>query len=152
MLMKKMLKTGCWRQLYRNMKIAKRTLIRFAHLRIFILLRKRPRFCVFLFIRVQDPVSNFILSNYHCVETAALSSTRDGVCLFNSFSMLLSGDESKSLELRHRCCVEMVTNKAKIMLHRMFRKLGYLSPDYDSNCIKCTKPGQWSSVWMIISL
>ena len=72
--------------------------------------------------------------------------------MFNSFSILLSGDESKSLELRHRCCVEMVTNKAKIMLHRMFRKLEYLSPDYVSDCIKCAKPGQWSSVWMIIAL
>ena len=147
-----MLKTGCWRQLYLNMKIAKRTLIRFERLRIFILLRKRPRFCVLLIIRVHDPVSNFIRSNYHCVEKAALLSIWDGVCLFNSFSILLSGDESKSLELRHRCCVEMVTNKAKIMLHRMFRELGYLSPDYESDCIKCTKPGQWCSVWMIISL
>ena len=42
--------------------------------------------------------------------------------------------------------------QSKIMLHRMFRKLEYWSPDYDSDCIKCAKPGQWSSVWMIISL
>ena len=34
------------------------------------------------------------------------------------------------------------------MLHRMLRKLEYLPPDYDSDC---TKPGQRSSVWMIIS-
>ena len=60
---------------------------------------------MFLFICVQDPVLNFILSNYHCVEKVALLSTGDDDCLFNAFSILLRGNESKSLELRHRCCV-----------------------------------------------
>ena len=44
----------------------------------------------------------------------ALLRTGDSECLFNSFSILLSDDESKSLELRYRCCAEMVTNEAKI--------------------------------------
>ena len=48
-----MSKTGCWRQLSLNMQIAKRTSIRFAHLRIFILLRKGPRFlCDFICVCV----------------------------------------------------------------------------------------------------
>ena len=72
--------------------------------------------------------------------------------LFNSFSKLLVGDESRSLELRYRCCVEMVTNRSKVMVHRLYSKLEVLSPDYDRDCLDCATPGKWSSVWMIIAL
>ena len=59
----------------------------------------------------QDPVSNFILSHHSFALKSALLSTGNGDCLFNSVSTLRVGEESKSLELRYRCCVEMVTNK-----------------------------------------
>ena len=62
------------------------------------------------------------------------------------------GDESRSKELRYRCCVEMVTNKSKVTVHRLYSKLEVLSPDYDRDCLDCAQPGKWSSVWMIIAL
>lgn len=100
----------------------------------------------------QDPVSNFIISNYGCTTKTALFATGDGDFLFNSFSVLLVGDESKSLELRYRCCIEMVTNRSKMMVHRMYNKLEVLSPDYDKACLDCTQPGNWSSAWMLIAM
>ena len=71
----------------------------------------------------QDTVSNFIIANYGCTSKSALFSTGGGDCLFNSVSLLLAGDESRSLELRYRCCIEMVSNRSKIRVHRMFSKL-----------------------------
>ena len=62
------------------------------------------------------------------------------------------GDESRSMELRYRYCVEMVTNKSKGMVHRLYSKLEVLSPDYDRDCLDCAQPGNRSSVWMIIAL
>ena len=68
-------------------------------------------------------------------------------------TILLVGDEPMSLELRHRCCIEIVTNKSKIMLNRMYTKLESLSPEYDEDCINCAQPERWSSHgWMLIRL
>ena len=49
---------------------------------------------------VEDPVSNFIMSEYSFESKSALFSADDGDCLFNSVSILLVGDEQMSLELR----------------------------------------------------
>ena len=92
------------------------------------------------------------MSEYSFESKSALFSTGDGDCLFNSVSVLLVGDESMSLELRYRCCIEMVTNKSKIMLNRMYTKLEPLSPEYDEDCLNCAQPGRWSSAWMLIGL
>ena len=100
----------------------------------------------------QDPISNFILSDYHCDSKSALFSRGDGNCLFNSISIVLAGDESMSTELRYRCCIEMVTNKSKVLHHRMYSRLEPLSPDYDEDCINCAEPGKWSSAWMMIAV
>lgn len=71
----------------------------------------------------QDPTANAILSHYHHTAKTALKSTGDGDCLFNSVSMLLTGDESKSVELRFRCCVEMIVNRKKIIRHRLYNSM-----------------------------
>ena len=68
----------------------------------------------------EDPFSNFTMSEYSFESKSALFSTGDGDCLFNSVSILLVGDESMSLELRYRCCIEMVKNKSKIKHMRRF--------------------------------
>ena len=39
---------------------------------------------------------------------AALQSTDNGSCLFNSVSIVLFGDESKAVELRVRTTLEMI--------------------------------------------
>lgn len=72
---------------------------------------------------VQDSTANAILSHYHHTEKTALRSTGDGDCLFISVSTLLIGDESKSVELHLRCCVEMIVNRTKIMRHRLGNSL-----------------------------
>ena len=74
----------------------------------------------------QDPVANAILSDYHATTKTALKSTGDGDSLFNSFSTYLVGDESRSIELRYRCCIEMVANRKKIKRHRMYPRLKWL--------------------------
>ena len=74
----------------------------------------------------EDPVSNFIMSEYSFESKSALFSIRDGDCLFNSVSILLVGDESMCLELRYRCCVEMVTNKSKIK-HKLWTRVNETS-------------------------
>ena len=43
-----------------------------------------------------------------------LQGTGDGDCLFNSVSILLVGDESRSLELRYRCLKENTSNYSGI--------------------------------------
>lgn len=100
----------------------------------------------------QDPVANAILAHYHYTSKAALLSTGDGDCLFNSFSAVLVGDESKSIELRFRCCIEMIVNKKKILRHRLYHKMELISPDYDDDCLNCATPGSYSSVFMLIAL
>ena len=74
----------------------------------------------------EDPVSNFIMSEYSFESKSALFSTRDGDCLFNSVSILLVGDKSMCLELRYRCCVEIVTNKSKIK-HKLWTRVNETS-------------------------
>ena len=44
-------------------------------------------------------------------EFVPFKTTGDGSCLFRSFSILVNGDESKHLELRIRCIIELVNNE-----------------------------------------
>lgn len=85
----------------------------------------------------QDAVSNAFLSHYH---------------LFSAVSTLLVGDESRSIELRYRCCIEMVTNKAKSMSHQNYARIELHSMDYDKDCLMCAKPSSYSTAWRIQAL
>ena len=100
----------------------------------------------------QDDVANTVLSEYHCSPMVALRSTGDGNCLFNSFSTILTGNESMNIELRYRCCIEMTMNRRKYLRHRLFDRLDVLSPDFDRSCIECAKLGAWASAWEMIAL
>ncbi|XP_053375386.1 uncharacterized protein LOC128547267 isoform X2 [Mercenaria mercenaria] len=100
----------------------------------------------------QDHVANIFLNHYHANTKAALHSTGDGDCLFNAISTCLVGDESMSVELRFRCCVEMINNRNKILRHKLYPRLVLISPDYDKDCVDCTKPGSYSSVWRMIAV
>ena len=55
----------------------------------------------------QDLIANAIFLQYTVSTEVALHSTGNGDCLFNSFSTYLVGDESRAVELRYRCCIEM---------------------------------------------
>ena len=100
----------------------------------------------------QDPIANAIVSQYSWYTLVALHSTGNGDCLFNSFSLCLAGDESRDIELRYRCCIEMTTNRARMLRHRLYRALEPVSPDFDTDCLKCAQKGQYASMWNILAL
>ena len=100
----------------------------------------------------QDPIANAIVSQYSWYTLVALHSTGNGDCLFNSFSLCLAGDESRAIELRYRCCIEMTTNRARMLRHRLYRALEPVSPDFDTDCLKCAQKGQYASMWNILAL
>ena len=68
------------------------------------------------------------------------------------FLHLLSGNETRNTELRYRCCIEMVKNRAKMMRHRLFSRIHLISPDYDEDCLDCAKSGSYSSAWRMIAI
>ena len=100
----------------------------------------------------QDPIANAIVSQYSWSTLVALRSTGNGDCLFNSFSICLSGDESRAIELRYRCCIEMVTNRTRMLRHRLYRALEPVSPDFDRDCLNCAQKGQYASMWNVLAL
>jgi hypothetical protein len=99
-----------------------------------------------------DHVSNFILDHYHSNDKTAVVTTGDGNCLFNSVSICLCGDESRSIELRYRCCIEMVINRHKIVNHRLYDKMQLLSDDLDKDTVSCAQPNSYSSSFRILAL
>jgi hypothetical protein len=42
-----------------------------------------------------------------------------------------------SVELRYRCCVEMIEKRDKIVRSRHYPRLKLISPDYDTDCRDC---------------
>lgn len=66
-----------------------------------------------------------------CKDGTAIKSTGDGDCLFNAISIILCGDESMSVELKYKCCLEMVSNGEKIQQHKDKAALFCVSPDYE---------------------
>lgn len=89
----------------------------------------------------QDETANTLLAHFHASEQTALYSTPNGDCFFNSLSTLLTGDESRSTELRYRCCVEMVLNRSVIMTHPQYKRLTVLCPTLEKDCVTCAQPG-----------
>ena len=72
----------------------------------------------------QDLIANAIVLQYTVSTKVTLQSTGNGDCLFNSFSTGLVGDKSRAVELRYRCCIEMVTNKKQIVAFQTFQSSG----------------------------
>lgn len=59
-----------------------------------------------------DPVGDKLLHHCHFKnDLNAVKSTGDGDCLFNAVSTLLVGDESLSIELRYKTCLEMFESR-----------------------------------------
>lgn len=99
-----------------------------------------------------DSVAQQYINRYMCKDGTAIKSTGDGDCLFNAVSIILCGDESMSLELRYKCCLEMVSNGEKIQQHRDKAALLCVSPDYNKAVINSAKMGGYSSSWTMIAL
>ena len=100
----------------------------------------------------QDFIANAIVLQYTVSTKVALQSTGNGDCLFNSFSTGLVGDESRAVEFRYRCCIEMVTNKSRLLRPKLFRALEPITPNYDTDCLNCARKGDYSSMWNIVTL
>lgn len=100
-----------------------------------------------------DPVGDKLLQHCHFKnDLNAVKSTGDGDCLFNAVSTLLVGDESLSIELRYKTCLEMFLNREKIQEHKDRASFHLLSPSYDNALKSCARPGQYSSVWTILGI
>lgn len=99
-----------------------------------------------------DSVAQQYINRYMCKDGTAIKSTGDGDCLFNAISIILCGDESMSVELKYKCCLEMVSNGEKIQQHKDKAALFCVSPDYEEAVIKCAKRGGYSSAWTMIAL
>ena len=87
----------------------------------------------------QDLIANAIVLQYTVSTKVALQSMGNGDCRFNSFSTGLVGDESRAVELRYRCCIEMVTNKSRLLRPKLFRALEPITPNYDTDCLNCAR-------------
>ena len=98
----------------------------------------------------QDKVANTLMANFVASTQVALRSTADGDCFFNSVSTLLCGSEFRTTELRHRCCIYMVLEKSQIMINRHYKKLTVISPQINTDCLNCARPGTYSSMHMFI--
>lgn len=100
-----------------------------------------------------DPVGDKLLQHCHFKnDLNAVKSTGDGDCLFNAVSTLLVGDESMSIELRYKTCLEMFLNREKSQEHKDRASFHLLSPSYDNALKSCARPGQYSSVWTILGI
>lgn len=101
---------------------------------------------------VQDEVSNTLMANFVASNQVAIRSTADGDCFFNSVSARLCGSESRTTELRYRCCIYMVLEKSHIMIDRHYKKLTVISPQINTDFLNCARPGTYSSMLMFIAM
>ena len=75
--------------------------------------------------------------------------TGDGNCLFNSMSVALVGNESMSVELRVRTCIELNENCDAYEQCPEHHELRFVSPSVATACKQTAIDGQWSSAWVI---
>jgi len=99
----------------------------------------------------QDPVANTLLTHFHASDMSALHSSPNGDCFFNSVSLLLIGDETRSTELRYRCCIEMVLKKNEIMILPQYKRLTVLCPPFEEDCIRCVHQGTDATMHMFLA-
>ena len=48
--------------------------------------------------------------------------------------------------------MELTTNRAKMLRHRLYRALESLLPNFDKDCLNCAQKGQYASMWNILAL
>ena len=90
-------------------------------------------------------------SNFSEVGIPALS-TGDGICLFNSMSTALTGDENLAPELRLRTAIEMSLNPKQYTLREDFHELLSCSTSYEESLMAAATDGAYMSVWNMIAL
>ncbi len=61
--------------------------------------------------RSEDTLSAGLMEN--ATVGVPIQTMGDGDCLFNAVSILLSGDELLSVELRYRSCIQLLTKQTR---------------------------------------
>ncbi|KAL3854287.1 hypothetical protein ACJMK2_013561 [Sinanodonta woodiana] len=83
---------------------------------------------VFPPVRV-DAIAKEVMNKYFDeVIGDPIITTGNGNCLFNAVSLLLYGDESKSVQLRYHICLRMVRDSTSYMNHPNRKHIQCLSP------------------------
>lgn len=99
---------------------------------------------------IEDRIAQHYVNRYLPKDWKAVQTTGDGNCLFNAASIVLCGDKGMSLELKYKCCLELVLNADSIQSHKGKAAIQNLSPDYEEAILKCAKSGGYSSMWTMI--
>ncbi|WAR31702.1 VRTN-like protein [Mya arenaria] len=99
-----------------------------------------------------DYVAQDILSRFHTTNGITLKVTGDGDCLFNAVSLLLFGNETKSIELRYKTVLLMVNEESHILSHKDRAGIKTVCPDYDVDVAECTRLHAFSSAWAVMAL
>ncbi|XP_076444405.1 uncharacterized protein LOC143282641 [Babylonia areolata] len=100
-----------------------------------------------------DASSEALLRDYcNSQKRNAAKVTRDGNSLFAAVSLALVGTEKLALELRVRCCIEMVVYETFYKFQENYMNLLRCAPDYIESCLNCAMPGEDSCVWTMSAL
>ncbi len=70
-------------------------------------------------------------------KTGSLLPSADGSCLFNAISVALTGNEHLAVELRVRCCIELVMNIQHYVLYHKGSDFPLVCPAYKKSALDC---------------
>ena len=85
-------------------------------------------------------------------KKTAAKTTKDNNSLFSAVSVMLTGNEKLTTELRVRCCIEMVVYEDFYKWQDKFSLLSKCAPDYVESCLNCATPNEDSCVWTLSAL
>ena len=88
----------------------------------------------------------------HYATPYKVESRKVGSCLFDSVSVLLTGDVCLSTELRLKTCIEMVQNQNLYENHINVKHFMICSPVFERACLDCASYRGWSSIWTLLAL
>ena len=71
---------------------------------------------------------------------------------FNAGSTLLIGNESRSVELRYRCVVELISKRQATQLHPQYKKHHKTCDNINRECITCTVIWSHSSMMRLVAM
>lgn len=101
-----------------------------------------------------DSTASLLLKKYFNNDKGvpAVTSTMDHV-LFRAVSLAVCAKDSLAIELRARCCIEMVAFEKFYMYNRVnYEELSRYAPDYQDSCIDCALIEEGSSLWTMSAL
>jgi hypothetical protein len=99
-----------------------------------------------------DDAASTIMANHKMTHLGIPKvSSPDGNCFFNSISIGLYGDESYTIELRARNCIQMCLQKTAYTSRPDVEDILDLSPTFETATIECATAHSYSSLWTLIA-